>query len=122
MTLNVTRQAMVMAGYSPSVRLFEAAASGATIVSDCWEGLETFLSPAEEILLADSAADVVAYLTEMDSDEIAAIGRRAQERVHAEHTADRRAAEFESAIAAALDGRATAGKYAKMDGLSPVTR
>jgi spore maturation protein CgeB len=95
MTLNVTRREMVLAGYSPSVRLFEAAACGSTIVSDGWPGLETFLTPGKEILLPRSSEDVVRYLSEMDDAEIRQIGRNAQQRVLAEHTAEHRAEEFE---------------------------
>jgi spore maturation protein CgeB len=95
MTLNVTRRQMVLAGYSPSVRLFEAAACGSTIVSDNWEGLDTFLRPGEEILLPRSSEDVVRYLLEMDETEIRRIGRNAQQRVLAEHTSEHRAEEFE---------------------------
>lgn len=102
MTLNVTRREMVLAGYSPSVRLFEAAACGTTIVSDAWKGLDTFLTPGKEILLAETATDVVGYLTQMDKAEVSAIGRRARERVLAEHTAEQRATEFENAVSAAL--------------------
>jgi len=101
-TLNVTRQEMILAGYSPSVRLFEAAACGTAIVSDCWEGLETFLTPGKEILLAESADDVVAYMAQMEERELSAIGRRARERVLAEHTAEQRATEFEKAVAASV--------------------
>lgn len=100
LTLNVTRREMVMAGYSPSVRLFEAAACGATIVSDSWEGLDTFLQPGREILLPSSADDVVNYLAEMDRNELRRIGRNAQERVLAEHTSHRRALEFEAHVGA----------------------
>ncbi|HYL12693.1 MAG TPA: glycosyltransferase [Terriglobales bacterium] len=95
MTLNVTRREMVLAGYSPSVRLFEAAACGSTIVSDNWAGLETFLEPGEEILLPRSSEEVVRYLLEMDESEIRRIGRNAQQRVLAEHTSEHRAEEFE---------------------------
>ena len=102
MSLNVTRREMILAGYSPSVRLFEAAACGTTIVSDCWEGLDTFLRPGKEIVLAESADDVVGYMTQMEDTELFAIGRRAQERVLAEHTAEKRATEFENAVNAAL--------------------
>ncbi len=102
LTLNVTRRDMVRAGWSPSVRLFEAAASGATIVSDNWPGLDTFFTPGKEILLPVSSADVVHYLTEMDEAELRAIGKSAQERVLAEHTNRRRAEEFEEAVAESL--------------------
>ena len=98
LTLNVTRREMVLAGYSPSVRLFEAAACGTTIVSDNWPGLDDFFVPGEEILLPDSPADVVRYLSEMEDSEIQRIGRNAQERVLAEHTAQCRAQQFEDYV------------------------
>ena len=96
-TLNLTRDVMVKAGYSPSVRIFEAAGCGATIISDPWPGLETFFKLNEEILLAVSSADVVSFL-KIDQDEARKIGRRAQERVLAEHSATRRAIEFEQIV------------------------
>jgi spore maturation protein CgeB len=97
-TLNVTRREMVLAGYSPSVRLFEAAACGTAIVSDHWKGLDTFLRPGHEILIPTSVDDVVGYLSDMDECEIRRIGRKAQERVLAEHTSSVRALEFENHI------------------------
>jgi spore maturation protein CgeB len=99
LTLNVTRKEMVAAGYSPSVRLFEAAGSGATIVSDWWSGLDTFFTPGEEILLANSSDDIIRYLMKMDAEEIKRIGRHAQQRVIEEHSAERRAVEFEEHVA-----------------------
>ena len=107
-TLNVTRREMVLAGYSPSVRLFEAAACGATIASDNWPGLETFLLPGREILLAAGSDDVVRFLRDYDQDELRRIGRAARERVLASHTSDVRAREFEHAVETAL----SAGKQA----------
>jgi spore maturation protein CgeB len=98
LTLNLTREEMVSAGYSPSVRLFEAAGCGATIISDRWAGLEQFLSPGKEILLPDSADEVVRYISEMDESEIRRIGRQAQERVLTEHSSRHRAAEFEEYV------------------------
>jgi spore maturation protein CgeB len=86
---------MVMAGYSPSVRLFEAAACGATIISDNWPGLDTLLLPNEEILLPTGSEDVVRYLSELSDSEVRRIGNRAQERALAEHTSEHRAIEFE---------------------------
>lgn len=97
-TLNVTRREMVLAGYSPSVRLFEAAACGAAIASDNWPGLETFLSPGREILLATGSDDVVRYLSDYDAAELRRIGRAARERVLAGHTSEVRAREFEQAV------------------------
>jgi spore maturation protein CgeB len=104
LTLNVTRREMVLAGYSPSVRLFEAAACGTTIVSDNWTGLDTFFVPGKEILLPDAPADAVRYLSGMEDSEIKRIGRNAQERVLAEHTAQRRAQQFESYVSGVLNG------------------
>jgi spore maturation protein CgeB len=98
LTLNVTRREMVMAGYSPSVRLFEAAACSATILSDTWPGLETFFVPAREILLPLGSDDVVRYLAGYDSSELRRIGRAARERVLASHTSEVRAREFEQAV------------------------
>jgi spore maturation protein CgeB len=98
-TLNLTRSDMVAAGYSPSVRLFEAAGCGSAIVSDEWPGLESFFLPKQEMLLAHSSADVIDVLTSISPEEARKIGRSAQERVLAEHTAEQRALEFEAAVA-----------------------
>ncbi len=94
-TLNVTRERMVEAGYSPSVRLFEAAACGTPIISDWWEGLDQFLTPGEEILVARSAADTLELLRTVSDAERRQIGLRARERVLREHTAAHRALELE---------------------------
>jgi spore maturation protein CgeB len=106
-TLNVTRRDMVMAGYSPSVRLFEAAASGATIISDNWPGLDTFLTPGEEILFPVTFDDVARYLTQLTEADIRRIGDQAQARVLAEHTSEHRAIEFEREVARTGLPRAT---------------
>lgn len=90
LTLNVTRSAMAEAGYCPSGRLFEAAACGTPIVSDDWEGLENFFEPGREILVARSSSDVKDALA-METADLGRIASAAQERVLAEHTADRRA-------------------------------
>jgi spore maturation protein CgeB len=111
-TLNVTRAAMVRAGYSPSVRLFEAAACACPIVSDYWEGLDKFFKVGEEILVARTPSDVLRYLTEISESERKAIGRRARARILAKHTAAHRAAELESYVLELLKrkaGRAVGG-------------
>ncbi len=97
MVLNVTRRDMVMAGYSPSVRLFEAAACAAAIVSDNWPGLSTFFTPGEEILLPACGDDVVRYMEGYDATELRRIGCAAQDRVLSQHTSEIRAQEFELA-------------------------
>jgi spore maturation protein CgeB len=94
-TLNVTRDDMVRAGWSPSVRLFEAAACAVPVVSDWWDGLDAFFEPEREILIAETADDVLRHLREGDR----TVGERARERVLAEHTADHRAAELEEHVA-----------------------
>src|SRR6266498_1793782 len=99
-TLNLTRKDMVEAGYSPSVRLFEAAGCGATMISDVWPGIESFFVPDEEILLAESSSEVLYYLTHLSPEEARVIGRRAQERVLAEHSAEDRAMQFEEFVGA----------------------
>jgi spore maturation protein CgeB len=97
-TLNVTRAHMVAAGYSPSVRLFEAAACGVPIISDAWEGLETLFAPGREILTARRPGDVLRALRDIPERERRAIGARARRRVLAEHTSAHRAAELEEYV------------------------
>lgn len=106
-TLNVTRADMRRAGYSPSVRLFEAAACGTPIISDCWPGIEEVLTPGEEILLAQSAADVARYLLELPESQRRAIAAKARARVLREHTAEHRALELEEHVAAARRAKRT---------------
>lgn len=99
-TLNLTRDDMVSAGYSPSVRLFEASACGAAILSDSWPGLNEFLEPGSEILLPHNSADVTSILQDLTEEEARRIGMRARDRILAQHTAEHRAIEFEEIVAA----------------------
>ena len=93
-TLNITRADMIRAGYSPSVRLFEAAACGVPIISDYWDGLDTFFTFDKEILVARSPHDTLRYCRELPEAERRAIGERARQRVLAHHTAAHRAHEL----------------------------
>ncbi|EYF03204.1 CgeB family protein [Chondromyces apiculatus] len=93
--LNVTRSDMVAAGFSPSVRLFEAAACGTPIISDPWVGLDTFFEPDTEILVARTSEDVLRILDGMPEEQRREIGARARVRVLEEHTAAHRAATLE---------------------------
>ena len=102
--LNLTRQDMVRAGYSPSVRLFEAAACGVPILTDNWPGLETFFEPNLEILPVPSAEDVTSHI-QMPAEARAAVGDRARRRTLRFHTAAVRAEEFEAEILAAFERR-----------------
>ena len=96
--LNLTRPAMVHAGWSPSVRLFEAAACGIPVISDSWEGLDHFFRPGHEIVVVDSADAVVAAIEGLTPDDARAIGSAARRRVLAEHTPEQRAEELEAHV------------------------
>ena len=120
-TLNVTRADMVAAGWSPSVRLFEAAACGVPVISDWWEGLDHFFRPGEEILVASDADDVARYLVDVDEEQRTAMGAAARRRVLGEHTAAHRAAELEAHVAAVL-GRATPAAGALLETVLPGRR
>lgn len=98
--LNATRADMVSAGWSPSVRLFEAAACGAAIISDSWPGMEDFFVPGEEILLPSSTDEVVRILVETGEEERRAIGEAIRRRVLREHTASNRAEQLEGYLTA----------------------
>jgi spore maturation protein CgeB len=101
-TVNVTRADMVRAGWSPSVRLFEAAACGVPILSDPWPGLGEIFAIGREILVEPTEEALA-----RDSDELAAIGSAARERVLREHTAAHRAAQLEEYVREAREGRVT---------------
>src|SRR5207248_10123769 len=113
-TINVTRAAMVRAGFSPSVRLFEAAACGTAIITDDWPGLKTLFRPGEEILVAKNAREVLSILQETPDDAAYEIGSRARERVLRAHTSSHRAAELESFINAARSSLTDANRMAAL--------
>lgn len=100
-TLNVTRADMIAAGWSPSVRLFEAAACGTPILSDRWPGLDELFRPGREILLPEDAAAVVDILNR----DGRAMGAAAQARVCGAHTAGHRALELERHLTEAMHRR-----------------
>lgn len=95
-TMNITRADMIKAGYSPSVRLFEAAACGTPIISDYWDGIDSLFEIDTEILIARSASDTLRYLTQISEEERKAIGERARAKVMSRHTAEHRATELEN--------------------------
>lgn len=96
-TLNVTRADMSAAGYSPSVRLFEAAACGAPIISDIWDGIQTLFEPDQEIILAETSQTVLSALAAPPSLQ-SRIGRAARQRILGAHTARHRALELETLL------------------------
>jgi spore maturation protein CgeB len=97
-TLNLTRADMIRMGYSPSVRLFEAAACGVAIISDWWPGLETVFVPGKHILVARSSQEVLAYLREFSDRERRQLAARAREHVLTRHTAAHRAVALEAYV------------------------
>jgi spore maturation protein CgeB len=107
LSLNVTRRAMALNGFCPSGRLFEAAACGAAVLSDAWEGLDSFFTPGSEILVARNKDEVLAAL-ERSPQEIAAIGSAARARALACHSADARARELEAILESAASPAAAA--------------
>lgn len=111
-TLNITRADMRRAGYAPSVRLFEAAACATPLISDDWEGLDTFFTPGQEILISHSSTDTLTYLQNISEDERRCIGERARTRLLAEHTAAHRAEALEHYVLQAYQTRRTRSTHA----------
>jgi spore maturation protein CgeB len=89
---------MLKSGFAPSVRLFEASACATPVISDYWEGLETFFEIGKEILISRSPSETLRYLREMPETERVLIGKRARARVLREHTAAHRAAQLEADV------------------------
>jgi spore maturation protein CgeB len=100
LTLNVTRRPMAENGFCPSGRFFEAAACGIPILTDSWEGLDTFFTPGNEVIAARTTNEAVDAL-EFGDDELRRIGHAARERTLAEHTAAVRARQLEEVLASA---------------------
>jgi spore maturation protein CgeB len=96
--LNVARDSMADVGFSPATRVFEAAGAGACLITDAWEGIELFLNPDEEVLVARDAKDVAEHLKTLTPERAAAIGEAARQRIAAEHTYARRAAEVDAVL------------------------
>jgi len=96
--LNVSRESMARYGHSPATRVFEAAGAGACLVTDAWAGIERFLAPGEEVLVAADGEEVSAHLARLTPERARAIGDAARRRVLAEHTYAHRAAEVEAIL------------------------
>nr|WP_310354249.1 glycosyltransferase [Methylobacterium sp. BE186] len=104
--LNVTRADMIRAGWSPSVRLFEAGSIGTPLISDRWDGLDDVLVPGREILCADTTEDVLAILRDRSEPERRRIAAAARTAILARHSAAHRAAELERFLREAASRRA----------------
>ncbi|VTU41233.1 hypothetical protein H4CHR_05968 [Variovorax sp. PBS-H4] len=99
--LNISRESMARYGFSPATRVFEAAGAGACLITDAWDGIELFLEPEREVLVASSGDEVAAHLERLDPVSAHRIGQAACRRLLAHHTYAHRAAELE----ALLEGR-----------------
>ncbi|HEX2539517.1 MAG TPA: glycosyltransferase [Caldimonas sp.] len=99
--LNVSRESMARYGFSPATRVFEAAGAAGCLITDAWEGIELFLEPGREVLVAHDGDEVAAHVERLDAATARAIGEAACRRVIAEHTYAHRAAQLE----ALLEGR-----------------
>lgn len=100
--LNINRASMARYGFSPATRIFEAAGAGACLITDAWEGVELFLEPGQEILVAADGDAVIEQLSDLCPARSRAIGQAAQRRVLAEHTYEQRVDQLEQILDAAL--------------------
>jgi len=96
--LNVSRESMARYGYSPATRVFEAAGAGACIITDAWRGIEHFLEPGREILVANDGAEVLDLVSALTPERARAIGLAARRGVLARHTYTHRAEQFEAIV------------------------
>jgi spore maturation protein CgeB len=103
--LNVSRESMAQYGFSPATRVFEAAGAGACLVTDAWEGLELFLEPGREVLVARDGDAVAEHVRALDPARARRIGEAARRRVLDEHTYAHRAAELDALLGAPLHQR-----------------
>ena len=99
--LNVSRESMAANGWSPATRVFEAAGAGACLITDAWQGIEEFLEPGREVLVARDGAEVAAQLDALDPARARAVGEAARARVLAEHTYMHRAEQVEAILSGA---------------------
>lgn len=96
--LNISRASMAENGWSPATRVFEAAGAGACLITDAWVGIEDFLEPGREVLVAGNGSEVAAQLDQLDAERARAIGGAARRRVLEEHTYEQRALQVESVL------------------------
>jgi spore maturation protein CgeB len=99
--ININRESMARMGFSPPTRVFEAAGAAACLIVDAWEGIEAFLEPDREVLVARTGDEVAQHLTMLDAKRASEIGRAALRRVLAHHTYERRAREVEATLCGA---------------------
>jgi spore maturation protein CgeB len=108
--LNVARDSMAQIGFSPATRVFEAAGAAACLITDAWEGIELFLTPDSEVLVARDGQDVADHLAALTPDRARAIGQAALARVKRDHSYALRGAQVDAILRDALAARATANE------------
>ncbi len=94
--LNVARDSMAHVGFSPATRVFEAAGAAACLITDAWEGIELFLTPDTEVLVARDGQDVADHLAALTPERAREIGQAALARIKAEHTYALRGAQVDA--------------------------
>ena len=103
--LNVTRESMARNGWSPPTRLFEVAGAGGCLITDQWQGIELFLKPDEEVLVARDGNDVAEHLRALDHGRATRIGQQALARIRSEHTYERRAQQVDRLLSTARSAK-----------------
>jgi spore maturation protein CgeB len=103
--LNVARDSMANIGFSPATRVFEAAGAAACLITDAWEGIELFLQPDSEVLVARDGKDVAEHVRQLTAQRARAIGQAALQRVLGEHTYAHRGAEVDALFKREMAGR-----------------
>jgi spore maturation protein CgeB len=96
--LNISRESMARFGFSPATRVFEAAGAAACLITDAWEGIEEFLEPGVEVLVAHNGHDVAQHVASLDEETARRIGHAARERILARHTYAHRAEQVEKLL------------------------
>jgi spore maturation protein CgeB len=96
--LNISRDSMARMGFSPATRVFEAAGAGACLITDYWTGIEMFLEPEKEVLIANNGNEIVAILKDLTPEQAKSIGKAARKRMLAEHTYAHRTEKLENIL------------------------
>jgi spore maturation protein CgeB len=99
--LNISRESMARYGFSPATRVFEAAGAAACIITDAWEGIEYFLEPETEVLVARNAEDVAEFVRALTPERARSIGVAARRRILSAHTYAHRAEQLEALLCGA---------------------
>lgn len=121
MVLNINRESMAKVGFSPPTRVFEAAGAGACLITDAWEGVDQFFTPNTEILIAESADDVIDHLRRFDTKQAAAVGDAMMNRALRQHTYESRAKQVHTALNNLFDHRITRKPREKVPATQPVS-